>query len=141
MNYIWKSDLGPEKLPEFEHIKWMITLSVITWSGFHCSDEIIITLMFLVWGGKVIILKLMLFLDKFLNNLTYKSIRFIKRDVFSCYINTLKLVWKAIVNAVCLSNRCIFEHNSWNLKEGILRFKKNIYFREGGLFLCFIAFS
>jgi hypothetical protein len=37
MNFIWKSDLGPEKLPEFEHIKRMITLSVITLSGFHCN--------------------------------------------------------------------------------------------------------
>ncbi len=36
MSYIWKSDLGPEKLPEFEHIKRMITLSVITLSSFHC---------------------------------------------------------------------------------------------------------
>jgi hypothetical protein len=37
MNFTWKSDLGPEKLPEFEHIKRiMITLSVITLSGFHC---------------------------------------------------------------------------------------------------------
>jgi hypothetical protein len=37
MNYTWKSDLGPEKLPEFEHIKRMITLSVITLRGFHCN--------------------------------------------------------------------------------------------------------
>ncbi len=35
MNYIWKSDLGTEKVPEFEHIKQMIILSVITLSGFH----------------------------------------------------------------------------------------------------------
>jgi hypothetical protein len=40
MNFIWKSDLGPEKLPEVEHIKRMITLSVITLSGFHCITDL-----------------------------------------------------------------------------------------------------
>jgi hypothetical protein len=39
MNNIWKSDFGPEKLPEFEHIKRMITLSVITLSGLHCTID------------------------------------------------------------------------------------------------------
>ncbi len=39
MNYTWKSDLGTEKLPEFEQIKQMITLSVITLSGFNCTSK------------------------------------------------------------------------------------------------------
>ena len=37
MNFIWKSDLGSEKLSEFENIKRMITISVITLSGFHST--------------------------------------------------------------------------------------------------------
>ena len=36
MKYTQKSDLGPDKQRKFDQINQMITLSVITLSGFHC---------------------------------------------------------------------------------------------------------